>query len=1017
MNPISIFPPPTRALSRQNTKSNNSGNNASSATSPLSRFHTSHHAAAADDHHGSASSPSSSTAAAAAAAAAAGAGSAGASSSAAGGSLIHGRNKSFGAGGGLVSASAIWSPFTSADNSSPHSSPGGGGGDSGSGSGKEGHHTSTSKGASATSPSSGSVLSGPRKLIKKRAASAQIITTAAGLASASSQHNNNNNNANPSSSVSSASSTSLSPVGGSAVSGSPAAYMAENLFRNHYPNNTLGPSPISASIAKRKPTPDIPASLPQTIFFDRLRPTEVTLAHRLEVQGYPEEDAASLEKLRYRQAAAPHLFMGAFLPGAPKAAPKAAKGDHSSKESHAGGNANGAGNTSGGASASSAQPPRTLIGFITATAAPALTLRSMSTHSNSKDARLVCIHSVVVAPEYQRKGLALRMLREYIGRLMRAEMGPREARLAALAEAKANADAAAATAAASGVPACPTSGDDGVSPKAPVAFEDDDLLGDEDDEAEVENERSGDRQSRKRGYEAMALLAHDEIVPLYQRAGFRIQGLSHINYGSGDWFEMRRDIVPRSAIRRDESDEDDDDDDDDDGAETSPQATSPFAARSVPSLLAPVLPSSASRPTSAPHSDSAVQSTGQLQRQHSTSRTNPGKSTGTDSGAAASGQHGQSPSDDSGGATASPPLLNLPASLNPAKLLAALTGAGSKAGASSSSASSDAGGKGKATTQPQASRNPGVPFSTVLGQALAGKTASEDPRSTLEARLVNREEDTNIADLYCPRDACNCLLLRADLGVWKARELGPLCAPALQSSSASLPANSPAPPLNGVVAPPPRPSAEQHSSPLIFATGGAAQQQQQQQQQPQTSKISMQGATSLRDFWSVPSPFVFDNISFSKDVQWPPRQPSANPGSPTSPGVGAGPRKAQPLGSKKKEYSMDPHAYPFNTSSAFTSGSWHLPGGGQSNAAAAAAESEGPRLTIKYLLCPECDCGPLGYVVISDEMKAGGLARAVAASQAGREEGGVDATTGASKRKMEYLLAADRVRYRFKAPM
>ncbi|CAD6945371.1 unnamed protein product [Tilletia controversa] len=1195
MNPISIFPPPTRALSRQNTKSttNSSSNNNSS---PLARFHTH----TADD---------SSTAA-------------GSSS----GGLLHGRNKSLGTSSGGLGSS--WSPFSSSTDQQASSS-------------------TSPEGAGSNS------TSGPRKLIKKKlAGSAAQSNTAASSASLSNSN------------------SSISPVAASAQSGSPAAYITENVLRSNNSvahkssHHTLSPS--SAPAAKRKPTPDIPADLPQTIFFDRLRPTEVTAAHRLEIQGYPEEDAASLDKLRYRQAAAPHLFMGAFLPGAPKSGKHDHARDPSSSGNNNSGNAGSGGTGAGGGGAaagggtgtSNSQPPRTLIGFITATAALALTLKSMSTHSNSRDARLVCIHSVVVAREYQRHGLALRMLREYIGRLMRAELGPRGARLAAMAEAKANAEALAASNPASSTP-------EDERPTAPVAFADDDLLGEEDDEAELENERSGDRQSRKRGYEALALLAHEEIMPLYLRAGFRVQGLSHINYGSGDWYEMRREIVPKSALRKDDGGADEEDEDDEED-ETVQQ----------PTLEEP--PSNLSREASGNSADATATPKGGA----GTLDTADGRSP------AAGGQHSQgaSGSSDDGGAgagpggiNASPPTLNLPKSIDAAALLAALSG--SKAAASGSAVG------GGVSSPPQAPRNPGVPFSTVLGQALAGKTASEDPRATLEARLVNREESTNLADLYCPRDACDCLLLRADLGVWKARELGPLSAPALRSSNGVLPANAPAPPLNGV-APPPmmRPSAEEHTSPLLFAQQ-QQQQQQQKQQQKEQPKITMQGASSLRDFWSVPSPFVFDNISFSKDVAWPPKSsvstaaptpttatatakgrlpmlnrarsnsgsllssppgpaaqeqqassmltspgsrersnsasaamvlsdhssrsdgggtaeqedtsgaeekqramfaqgveahpnhggggagtsdlpssvvastpPLAPPGSkgvkmgglkltigkrktslavPTlnsalgsgsgvgedgevssagpgtgtgtgllspaaitpsagtsSPGgsswaasvatsgkkglaaaLGRGRKKEKEEKEKEKEKEKEDSSLwipRMGGSGAYGSGGGSSPGAstGASSPAAAGTTSgvrspgaggdatgssgsatpvqpvrrpsgygdaypfntssthptaatpdtpqasvpSGPSLTIKYLLCPECDCGPLGYVVISEEMKGGGLARAVAASQGGRDEGGSGGGgEQGSKRTMEYLIAADRVRYRMKA--
>ncbi len=198
------------------------------------------------------------------------------------------------------------------------------------------------------------------------------------------------------------------------------------------------------------------SALPRNLVFDYVRPEEVRAAHALEVEGYPPEDAASYQRLLQRQEAAPHLYLGAFVPLPP---PKVA-----------------------GPLSVSGQPRRRIVGFITGTAAPALTLRSMSTHDTSEDAHMVCIHSVVVAPEFQRKGLATRMLENYISRIRKAEEGK---------------------------------GPEGVK--------------------------------GKRGYETLALLAHEELTGLYRKVGFRVQCVSHIQYGSGQWLEMRRSVYPSPA--------------------------------------------------------------------------------------------------------------------------------------------------------------------------------------------------------------------------------------------------------------------------------------------------------------------------------------------------------------------------------------------------------------------------------------------------------------------------------------
>lgn len=63
--------------------------------------------------------------------------------------------------------------------------------------------------------------------------------------------------------------------------------------------------------------------------------------------------------------------------------------------------------------------PRTLIGFVCSTLFPAETLthESMSTHVPNSST--ICIHSVCVAQNHQRKGIGLALLKEYIHRLER----------------------------------------------------------------------------------------------------------------------------------------------------------------------------------------------------------------------------------------------------------------------------------------------------------------------------------------------------------------------------------------------------------------------------------------------------------------------------------------------------------------------------------------------------------------------------------------------------------------------
>ncbi|QRW07429.1 N-acetyltransferase [Ceratobasidium sp. AG-Ba] len=120
--------------------------------------------------------------------------------------------------------------------------------------------------------------------------------------------------------------------------------------------------------------------LPDGFFVDTVRPDEVEAAHALEADGYPADEAASLEALRYRQSVAPDLFLGAYVP---------------------------------------TPTPRTLIGFVVATLSPSPTLthHSMETHEPTPTPSSVCIHSVCVSKSHLRQGVALKLLEEYLKRL------------------------------------------------------------------------------------------------------------------------------------------------------------------------------------------------------------------------------------------------------------------------------------------------------------------------------------------------------------------------------------------------------------------------------------------------------------------------------------------------------------------------------------------------------------------------------------------------------------------------
>ncbi|KAG0287215.1 hypothetical protein BGZ96_008829 [Linnemannia gamsii] len=118
---------------------------------------------------------------------------------------------------------------------------------------------------------------------------------------------------------------------------------------------------------------------------------------------YPESEAASLKNLVFRQDAAPDLFLGCYL-----------RKEEVQIDSPIP-NPNPNNPNSGNTSSSSLE----LVGYIVSTLVSGdhLTHSSMSSHNPSGDA--VCIHSVCVSTAFQRRGVATRMLKEYLQHLQR----------------------------------------------------------------------------------------------------------------------------------------------------------------------------------------------------------------------------------------------------------------------------------------------------------------------------------------------------------------------------------------------------------------------------------------------------------------------------------------------------------------------------------------------------------------------------------------------------------------------
>ncbi|KAG2485669.1 hypothetical protein HYH03_015641 [Edaphochlamys debaryana] len=122
--------------------------------------------------------------------------------------------------------------------------------------------------------------------------------------------------------------------------------------------------------------------LGSSVFFAPARLEDLGRIHALEAASYPEDEAATREKLDMRLQRAPEVFMVAMQ------CPEGAAED--------------------------ADPA--VVGYVcgTCTSADRLTHDSMSTHEEGPSAALLCVHSVVVEASLRRRGLALRMLRAYV---------------------------------------------------------------------------------------------------------------------------------------------------------------------------------------------------------------------------------------------------------------------------------------------------------------------------------------------------------------------------------------------------------------------------------------------------------------------------------------------------------------------------------------------------------------------------------------------------------------------------
>lgn len=447
----------------------------------------------------------------------------------------------------------------------------------------------------------------------------------------------------------------------------------------------------------------------------------------------------------------------------------------------------------------------------------------------------------------------------------------------------------------------------------------------------------------KRGYETLALLAHEELTALYKKVGFRVQCVSHIQYGSGQWLEMRRSVYPSpssgpasridSALARTTSATSSGSDEAPAGLKMSTTAAAALLSKQEPESSAVSTPKAGESKASVAHEAKAVAAT-----------PNP----------------------------TSPPGMPSQASI-----MAALA------------------------AQSQPGKNPGQTYTSILGQAVAAKTPAEDAGLALEARLVDRENGTNLAKLYCPMENCRCCILARGAGEWTRKESGPLCNPELE-----LP-NSPSPPQGPAF-------------PVHSASPG----------------ITNRLLTTVKGFWMVAGPLQFDNVGFSRDMKW--TVPTGNDSSTPVLGASASgnnsmsssveltaPRtKAQDKEAREKQKREEKERQREEKERRKKEKRDRKRGGSGSDSSdedigsllshLSLGLTPGEELTVKYLLCPDCECGPLGFTILPAEMQGGRLAAEVG-DQVERMKGGTMGMEGAAPKRSPqmFYLAADRVRYQF----
>lgn len=237
------------------------------------------------------------------------------------------------------------------------------------------------------------------------------------------------------------------------------------------------------------------------------------------------------------------------------------------------------------------------------------------------------------------------------------------------------------------------------------------------------------------------------------------------------------------------------------------------------------------------------------------------------------------------------------------------------------------------SARPQPKRNPGKAFEAIFGEAMASKTFSETFQTALKSRIVDFKYGLNLYPLLCPNEACDCTLVARKSAEWTMRETGPLTdtVASIKGEDTSSHVDNP----------------EVAHAPWAIAMS-----------QAYTESTATIGP--VRGFWHVPNPMGFDNVTFTRNMEWTvpsPTTPLPTSMARTSSSSNQHSRRRDSRNSMSTlRQTLRMHEAPQRES--FDSAVPDMPDDCHWDV------TPGEVRTIKYIMCPDCGCGPLGFSIL-----------------------------------------------------